>query len=310
MNPIQIAILREDAKQRGCGKNKVGRNGRCVSAKTSQATGSARWVEKPKDYSKKANFNHRTAKESGASKAEKIAWPLAIGAGALGVAGLAAGGIYLASRGSSGGANVPIPETEGKESPSVIVTEAPVTPSGLIAPTKRKKALPKAREKTATHALLKRLVEHKGKHPAVEGSENKGLAPLVVTAPIPKGEKKARKKLIERLLSLPAAGETTEMPLSEHSEVIYSHHLLPSEQTKLGKPGGRRSKETKEFESKPGHYRSMPVKGARFKPKDPSPKVERSLSQIPGKLTSNDKEHRRMRRKSVAKNRRGLFDPV
>ena len=243
------------------------KTGGCGKGKVGDGSGHCRQAK----LSQVTPFSHRTPAEADAANREKLLWKagqIAIGIGVTG------GGLAALAHGKRSGDHPyhdPPPEVEVPAPPKSVATIAP--PIVVQAA------------------------------PAVQKPEDKGIAaPLS----LPKEEKKARKKLIEKLLSLPSAGGTTEMPLSEHSKIIYSHHLLPSEQTNLGKPGGRRSKETKEFESKPGHYRSVPVKGVRFKAKNPSPKVSRLLSQIPGKITSNDKESRRLFRKRINQTRRGI----
>jgi len=279
---IRLAI-RNDRKTGGCGKGKVGTgDGDCKPAKgkARQATGLSRLVAKPPDYTKKPAFSHRTAKESGAAKAENIVWPLAIGAGAVGLAGLAGTGIYFAmKRNGSGEKGSPVPPTSKPPlSVTTPVKERSKTLRSPVSPEKKKKK-----------ELLKGLLSAKASSPSASPAiapEVKPVKPLPASPLLTKEEKKERSQVIKSLLRLPAAGETTDMPTSPLT-VPSSRRLRPEDKTIVGKIGGRKSKETKEFESKRGHYHLRKLSKAesesRFS-KEAEPNVSRTIDEIPGKL--------------------------
>ena len=291
--PTAIALLHHDRKTGGCGKGKVGTgDGDCKPAKgkARQATGLSRLVAKPPDYTKKPAFSHRTAKESGAAKAENIVWPLAIGAGAVGLAGLAGTGIYFAMKGNgSGEKGSPVPPTSKPPlSVTTPVKERSQTLRSPVSPEKKKKK-----------ELLKGLLSAKASSPSASPAiapEVKPVKSLPASPPLTKEEKKERSQVIKSLLRLPAAGESTDMSNSPYSPL----RLRPEDEVTVGKKGGRKKKKetaediaTKEFESKPGHYHFVKISGVRFK-KKVDPAFTRTIDEIPGKLSTSNRSVRRI----------------
>jgi hypothetical protein len=292
---IRLAI-RNDRKSGGCGRGKVGTGrGECKTAKGSkarQATGLSRLVAKPPSYTKKPAFSHRTAKESGAAKFENVVWPLAIGAGAIGVAGLAGTGIYLATRGK---------DDKTREAP----TSTPLSVTTPPNERSKKIKMPLSAEKKQKKEVLKALVSSKSSAPKTSPPAKTIDKPMPSSPSLSKEEKKKRSQVIKGLL--PAAGKTTDMPTSPLT-IPSSRKLRPEDKTIVGKIGGRKSKETKAFESKAGQYHMRKLSEAESKSrfsKETEPKVSRTIDEIPGKLSSNDKEARRSRRKHIKRIIRG-----
>ena len=274
--PTAIALLHHDRKTGGCGKGKVGTGtGRCKSAKLSQVT----------------PFSHRTPQEADAARREQLLLQAAKVAVGVGVTG------GLATIALKGGKHSN-PYHDPPDIAPVKKVDPPASPKPVDSPVL--KPLLSSREETEESLRsLSRIAppEKRTSPPSVSAPVDKGVTAKIETPANDAPESVKKKWLITKLL--PAAGESTDMSNSPYSPL----RLKPEDETTLGKPGGRRSKETKAFEEE--NYRLTPVKGARFKSKAPSPRITRFIDQIPGRLSSNDKEYRRLLRKHINRIRRG-----